>query len=88
MSKEPVTIPTSLYIFKRITCTGFWLNNWNNTHTVQERLSCISELFQFAREKKLKEPFNKTISISSSSEKTLLDTVEKWAESGKTIFVH
>jgi trans-2-enoyl-CoA reductase len=87
MSKEPVVIPTSLFIFKRLTSTGFWLNKWNLTHSKDERVACIEELFDLVRAKKLKEPFYNTVSFSKSSDAHLLDHVMKWAASGKTIFV-
>lgn len=42
MSKQPLSIPTSLFIFKNIVADGFWQTRWYETHTREEK----EELFQ------------------------------------------
>ncbi|KAI9105436.1 hypothetical protein DFS34DRAFT_644251 [Phlyctochytrium arcticum] len=65
MSKEPVTIPTSLLIFKDITCHGFWMTRWYENHQRNERGAMLDELFRLAREDKLKLPAHDLTSLSS-----------------------
>ena len=86
MSKEPVSIPTSLFIFKRLTCAGFWLNKWNLNHTPRERMQTISEILEMASNGLFKEPIHNVVSLQSKND-VLVETVKLWAKSGKTIFV-
>jgi hypothetical protein len=44
MSKQPVTVPTSAFVFKDITVRGFWLSQWNQTHSRSERQEIINKL--------------------------------------------
>ena len=37
MSKQPLSLPTSLFIFKNLAAHGYWQNRWYNEHTRQER---------------------------------------------------
>jgi len=54
MSRKPLQIPTSLFIFKNIQLKGFWLSKWVDEHTVNERMAMVKELWQLVREKKLR----------------------------------
>ena len=36
-SKQPLSLPTSLFIFKNLAAHGYWQNRWYNEHTRQER---------------------------------------------------
>lgn len=54
MSKKPVTIPTSLFIFKNIQLRGFWLSKWVETHSPAERQKMLDDLFDMIRNQKLK----------------------------------
>ncbi|KAI8912724.1 hypothetical protein EDD86DRAFT_202124 [Gorgonomyces haynaldii] len=88
MSKEPVTIPTSLYIFKRLTCCGFWLNKWSTERPREKTDVMLYEIMDLARQGKFKEPFHHTFSLSQDSEQTLVSAVaDSFTASGKTIFV-
>ncbi|KAJ2666233.1 mitochondrial 2-enoyl thioester reductase [Coemansia sp. RSA 1199] len=53
MSRQPVTMPTSLLLFKDIAARGFWMNRWYNscTNTAmdverQNMWKCVLELMQ------------------------------------------
>lgn len=49
MSKQPLSLPTSLFIFKDLTSHGFWQSRWYTQKTRQERenlLVKLSELIQ------------------------------------------
>ncbi len=37
MSKQPLSLPTSTFIFKNLTAHGYWQNRWYNDHSRQER---------------------------------------------------
>jgi len=52
MSRRPVTIPTSLFIFKQIQLKGFWLTKWVEEHSLEERTKMLNTLFEFIRQKK------------------------------------
>jgi trans-2-enoyl-CoA reductase len=54
MAKQPVTVPTSALIFKDISVKGFWLSQWNKTHTAAQRGEVLSTLAELVRSKKLK----------------------------------
>lgn len=69
MSKQPVTFPTSLFIFKDISAHGFWLTEYTNNHPESKKVA-IDEILDYIREGKFKDvPTNtNTWSISSSDE--------------------
>ena len=37
MSKQPLSLPTSLFIFRELKSVGFWLSRWYTDKTVKER---------------------------------------------------
>jgi trans-2-enoyl-CoA reductase len=54
MSKRPVILPNSLFIFRNITHKGFWLTKWVQEHSKEERQAMINELVKLVQDKKLK----------------------------------
>ena len=44
MSKEPLSIPTSYFIFKNLAAHGFWQSRWYNQHSRQEREGLMKKL--------------------------------------------
>eukprot|EP01119_Soliformovum_irregulare_P002181 TRINITY_DN1239_c0_g1_i1.p1 TRINITY_DN1239_c0_g1~~TRINITY_DN1239_c0_g1_i1.p1 ORF type:complete len:363 (-),score=97.36 TRINITY_DN1239_c0_g1_i1:43-1131(-) len=54
MSHRPVTLPTSLFIFKGINSTGFWLTNWLKNASPQERDAMLQEIYGLVRSDKIK----------------------------------
>ncbi|KAJ3307988.1 hypothetical protein HDU76_004197 [Blyttiomyces sp. JEL0837] len=66
MSKEPLTIPTSLLIFRDVQFRGFWMTRWYATCSDQERLDMINQLFGWVREGKFKEPWHQKVSWDGS----------------------
>ncbi|KAF8440062.1 hypothetical protein L210DRAFT_3612536 [Boletus edulis BED1] len=44
MSKDPLSLPTSLFIFKNLTCHGFWQTRWYDQKTLDERLQMMQTL--------------------------------------------
>ncbi|KAJ7623363.1 hypothetical protein FB45DRAFT_102988 [Roridomyces roridus] len=64
MSKEPLSLPTSLFFFKGLTATGFMQNRWNETHSRSDQEALISTLVDLAVDGKLKEPEHEIFTIS------------------------
>ncbi|XP_026804931.1 enoyl-[acyl-carrier-protein] reductase, mitochondrial [Rhopalosiphum maidis] len=64
MSKQPVIIPTALFIFKDIQLRGFWMTRWRkeNAHTEQYE-QMYNELLQFMKNGKLIAPAYKTLPL-------------------------
>ena len=87
MSKEPVTIPTSLYIFKNLTCVGFWLNKWQSLRPPQSRLDMYRDILELIRQGKFKEPFHQTLSLQSSEAELVQEVDQSFTTPGNTIFV-
>lgn len=52
MSKDPLSLPTSLFIFKNLTCHGFWQSRWYDQKTLDERLQMMHTLTGLIREGK------------------------------------
>lgn len=46
MSKEPLSLPTSLFIFKGLTCHGFWQSKWYKEKSREEREALIRDLVE------------------------------------------
>ncbi|KAI0331467.1 NAD-P-binding protein [Cubamyces sp. BRFM 1775] len=63
MSKKPLSLPTSLFIFKNLCTQGFWQSRWYKQHTRQER----EELMQTLADLKLKEPEHEVLDLSGES---------------------
>ncbi|KAL0488776.1 trans-2-enoyl-CoA reductase [Acrasis kona] len=53
MSRQPITLPTSPFIFNNITARGFWLTKWSEKANVEERKKLLHELSNMFRDKKL-----------------------------------
>ncbi|KAJ8325546.1 mitochondrial 2-enoyl thioester reductase [Batrachochytrium dendrobatidis] len=75
MSKEPVALPTSLFIFKDIKCFGFWLNEWFELHPFSERKQLFTELLDLVRQGKLKEPTHELFSLSTKTDAELTSAI-------------
>lgn len=57
MSKQPVTIPTTEFIFRDLTCRGFWMSRWKEENQKgSEFAKMLHELIDFFRREQLKAP--------------------------------
>ncbi|KAJ7432641.1 hypothetical protein B0H11DRAFT_2154665 [Mycena galericulata] len=65
MSKEPLSLPTSLFIFKNLTTAGFWQSRWYKTHTRNDQENLMKTLVDLVVQGKLKEPEYEILTISS-----------------------
>jgi len=65
MSKDPLSLPTSLFIFRNLTCHGFWQTRWYDQKTLDERLQMMHTLTGLIREGKLDSPEHEILVIGS-----------------------
>ncbi|KAH9943807.1 NAD(P)-binding protein [Amylocystis lapponica] len=61
MSKQPLSMPTSAFLFKNLTAHGFWQSRWNKAHSADERAALMRTLANF----KLKEPEHEIVVLES-----------------------
>lgn len=66
MSKEPLSVPTSLFIFKNLTCHGFWQSQWYSRKSMQERERLMENLVGLMRHGKLRCPEHEVLTIGDS----------------------
>ncbi|KAJ7281836.1 hypothetical protein C8J57DRAFT_1560013 [Mycena rebaudengoi] len=65
MSKEPLSLPTSMFIFNNLTTTGFWQSRWYSTHTRQDKEVLMQTLVDLIAQGKLKAPEHEILTISA-----------------------
>lgn len=53
MSKSPIPLSTSLFIFKNLTCHGYWQSRWYRDHSKEERTALLSEVMDLLEQKKV-----------------------------------
>lgn len=66
MAKQSLSIPPSLFIFKKLTSTGFWLSNWCDNNPIERKLM-IEELAQLTADGRLKEADNEIVELDTSN---------------------
>ncbi|KAI0923899.1 hypothetical protein AcV5_009313 [Taiwanofungus camphoratus] len=59
MSKQPLSLPTSAFIFKNLTAHGFWQTRWYEAHSREEREAMMRTLAGL----KLKEPAHEIVTL-------------------------
>ncbi|KAE9400368.1 NAD(P)-binding protein [Gymnopus androsaceus JB14] len=79
MSKKPLSLPTSLHIFKNLTSHGFWQTNWTKTHSRAEKEELIVKLAEMMKEKKIKAPEH-TIETDEEATTKIRDVFAKVAQ--------
>ncbi|PBK99314.1 NAD-binding protein [Armillaria gallica] len=63
MSKQPLSFPTSLFIFKNLTAHGFWQHGWYQQRSRADREDLMRKLVNLTSQGKLKEPEHKVVVI-------------------------
>jgi trans-2-enoyl-CoA reductase len=53
MSKKPLSLPADLITAKQLKMEGFWMSEWNNTHSHEEREQMLSDIAGMVRDQKL-----------------------------------
>ncbi|KIM90612.1 hypothetical protein PILCRDRAFT_812366 [Piloderma croceum F 1598] len=65
MSKQPLSLPTSLFIFKNLKSVGYWQSRWYTERTKEEREKLMEVLVGLMREGKLKEPEHEIVTLGA-----------------------
>jgi mitochondrial enoyl-[acyl-carrier protein] reductase / trans-2-enoyl-CoA reductase len=90
MSKQPITLPTGLLIFKNIRFEGFWVSKWSDQNP-EEKKKTVEHVLDLCREGKFKDtPVDEVKWDWETSSETLIKAVQGTLEgfrSGKGIFV-
>ncbi|KAH9479593.1 Enoyl-[acyl-carrier-protein] reductase, mitochondrial [Psilocybe cubensis] len=65
MARQPLSLPVSLFIFKNLTCHGFWQSRWYLQRSLAEREGLMQKLVDLMKEKKLDTPEHEIVQISA-----------------------
>ncbi|XP_014768198.1 enoyl-[acyl-carrier-protein] reductase, mitochondrial [Octopus bimaculoides] len=66
MSKQPVTVPTGVFIFKSLKLVGFWMSQWNiDNFNTPQKTEMLLDLCHLARQSKLLAPISELVPITS-----------------------
>lgn len=90
MSKQPLTLPASLLIFKDIHFHGFWVSKWSDKHP-EEKKRTVEDVLGMIRRGEFKDtPMDEIVWDWETKEQELVgkvkDTLEGYRE-GKGVFV-
>jgi len=65
MSKQPLCLPTSFFIFKNITAHGFWQSRWYTERPRHVQEALLHKIAQLISENKLSTPSHDIVTIPS-----------------------
>jgi NADPH:quinone reductase-like Zn-dependent oxidoreductase len=65
MAKQALSLPVSLFIFKNLTCRGFWQSRWYKEKTPAERAELMQILVNLMKEQKLHAADHEILQISA-----------------------
>ncbi|KIJ38691.1 hypothetical protein M422DRAFT_258562 [Sphaerobolus stellatus SS14] len=68
MSKQPLSLPTSLHIFKNLTSHGYWQTRWYETHSREDREKMMNMLVGLMENGKLKAAEHEIVSLAGSED--------------------
>lgn len=88
MSKQPVSFPTSLFIFKNVSAHGFWLTRWNSEHK-SARETMLREIADMYSQNEIKESAATSVAFDvDGSDDSLLQTFLNALEAkGKQVLI-
>ncbi|KAJ9620436.1 mitochondrial 2-enoyl thioester reductase [Taxawa tesnikishii (nom. ined.)] len=90
MSKQPVSLPTGLLIFKNISFDGFWVSRWSEQNP-EDKSKTVDHVLSLTREGKFKDiPVQEVQWKWGTKKEELVDAVQGTLEgfrSGKGVFV-
>lgn len=79
MSKQPVTLPTSLHIFKGLTSAGYWVTELNKTNPEMKR-DTVRKFIKLYEQNKIVSPKEEmevlTLDMTTASDEEFLQTVK------------
>lgn len=80
MSREPVVLPTSLFIFNNLKACGFWLTEWYKDAPNETRQQMLRDIFDLHRSGKFESAKHRLINLSNEEEKIpkLFTGIEKY----------
>ena len=84
MGRQPLRIPNGLLIFKDLRWRGFWISEWYQRATVEEREAMFGELFTFAQSGVLQTKIERTYALSEAQE--ALARAAEGGRKGKILF--
>ncbi|BGP40035.1 hypothetical protein JCM10449v2_003993 [Rhodotorula kratochvilovae] len=67
MAKTALALPPSLFIFKKLVSTGFWLSNWVQTHPL-ERTTMMRRLAELVHGGTLREPETEVVELAGADD--------------------
>jgi len=65
MSKQPLSLPTSLFIFKNLRSVGYWQSRWYTERTKEEGEELMNSLVRLMSEGKLREPEHEIVTLTA-----------------------
>jgi len=85
MSKQPLSLPTSLFIFKNLKSVGYWQGRWYMDRTKEEREKLMEVLVGLTNEGKLREPEHEIVTLSAresdeEASRKVRDVIKKMTE--------
>ncbi|RMZ20796.1 hypothetical protein D0859_15188 [Hortaea werneckii] len=90
MSKQPVSLPTGLLIFKDLHFDGYWVSKWSNQNPA-EKEACVTEVLDLTRQGKFADiPMDPVKWEHNTKQDELVNAVQGTLEgyrSGKGIFM-
>jgi len=92
MSRQPLSLPTSLFIFRNLTAHGFMLGSWMQRHSIDEIRNVAKEIIRMLERAQLREPIHEILPLSGSDDEitqTLRNALAKLGEGsyGKKIIL-
>lgn len=91
MSKQPVTVPTGLFIFNDLHCHGFWVSRWTDQNQKGKK-EMVDDIYGMILEGGFKEaPVEEVVWTPTTKIETLRAAVEKSMKGGsgkKQVFVY
>ncbi|KAF4553737.1 NADPH quinone oxidoreductase-like protein [Elsinoe fawcettii] len=76
MSKQPVTLPTAMLIFKNISFDGFWVSKWSEENP-EEKLKTVENVLDLTRQGKFKDiPVQEVEWTRNTGQDTLISAVQ------------
>lgn len=83
MSRQPVTAPTSAFIFRNISIKGFWVTQWTKSHReTPEYKNMFDNIISYVKDGKLKAPVFEMVGLKDFS-KILKTVTDKKGFTGK-----
>jgi NADPH:quinone reductase-like Zn-dependent oxidoreductase len=66
MARQPLQLDNGMFIFRDLTCRGFWLGRWYDATTAVDHQRMFDELFAMARAGKFRAPVAKTYPLAEA----------------------